>query len=75
MTCTICRHGDVVPRIATATLERGATTVVIKAVPAGVCDNCGEEYFDERTTRRLMEIADAAARTGVEVEVRPFVAA
>jgi hypothetical protein len=32
-----------------------------------VCNNCGEEYVGETTTRQLMEIADAAARTGVEV--------
>jgi hypothetical protein len=57
------------------TLERGRTTVVIKAVPAGVCDNCGEEYVDETTIQKLMGIADAAARTGVQVEVRQFAAA
>ena len=76
MTCAICKQGRVVAGTTTVTLERGATTVVvIKAVPAGVCDNCGEEYFDETTTRKLMGIADAAARTGVLVEVRQFAAA
>ena len=75
MTCAICRQGEVVAGTTTVTLERGGTTVVIKAVPASVCGNCGEEYVDEATTRKLMGIADAAARTGVQVEVRQFVAA
>jgi len=75
VTCIICKEGEVVDGTTTVTLERGNTTVVIKSVPAGVCVNCGEEYVDERTTRQLMSIADAAARTGVQVEVRQFAAA
>ena len=51
VTCAICKQGEVVAGTTTVTLERGGTTVVIKAVPAGVCDNCGEEYVDETTTR------------------------
>ena len=75
MTCVICKEGEVVAGTTTVTLERGHTTVVIKSVPARVCMNCGEEYVDETTTRQLMTIADAAARTGVQVEVRQFAAA
>jgi YgiT-type zinc finger domain-containing protein len=74
MKCIICRHGDVVSGTTTATFDRGATTVVIKAVPAGVCNQCGETYFDEGTTLQLMRITDAAARTGLDVEVRMFAA-
>jgi YgiT-type zinc finger domain-containing protein len=73
--CAICKQGELAPGTATVTLERGATTVVIKAVPAGICTNCGEEYIDEPTTRQIMTLADAAARTGVEIEVRQFAAA
>jgi len=74
MRCTICKSGDVVPGTTTVTLERGRTIVVTKTVPAGVCANCGEEYVDEQTTRRLMDLADAAALTGAQVEVRQFAA-
>jgi YgiT-type zinc finger domain-containing protein len=75
MKCTVCKSGDVVPAEITVTLERGPTTVVIKAVPARVCTNCGEEYVDEQTTRRLADVAEIAARTGADVEVRQFAAA
>lgn len=75
VTCVVCKHGEVVGGTTTATFERGDTTVVIKAVPAGVCGNCGEEYVDETTTRRLLEIADAAAIAGDQVQVRQFAAA
>lgn len=75
MKCVICKNGEVTPGTTTVTLERGHTTLVVKGVPARVCETCGEEYVDEITTRTLLETADAAARTGVQVEVRQFAAA
>ena len=75
MKCAICGQGETAPGFATATFTRGETTVVIKRVPAHICENCGEEYFDEDVTRRLLAVADEAARSGVEVDVRTFVAA
>ena len=56
------------------TLERSGTTLVIKGVPARICDNCGEAYVDEQITRQLMAMADEALRAGVQVEVREFAA-
>jgi hypothetical protein len=44
-------------------------------VPALICDNCGEEYVDEGTTARLLAIAEEAARSGVQVDVRDYIAA
>jgi len=75
MTCVICKRGTTRPGKARITLERAHTTVIVKGVPARVCDNCGEEYVDEDTSGRLLEIVDAAARGGVQVDVREFVAA
>jgi YgiT-type zinc finger domain-containing protein len=63
------------PGIVTVTLERGELTLVFKDVPADVCDNCGEQYVSEATTRRLLEQANAAVESGVTVEVRSFAAA
>ena len=74
MQCVICKHGEVTPGTATVTLERDKTTLVIKGVPARVCTNCGEEYVDEETARQLLETAEAAARTGVQIEVREYAA-
>ncbi len=48
---------------------------MVKSVPALVCAVCGEEYVDEETTRHVTALADAAARSGVELEVREFAAA
>lgn len=75
MKCVICKHGETRPGKATVTLERNGTTLVIKGVPANVCANCGEEYLDEEITARLLNTAEEAARKGVQVDVREYVAA
>jgi hypothetical protein len=49
-------------------LERDALTMVVRHVPAEVCENCGEEYVDEATAAAALERAEAAARGGVGVE-------
>lgn len=54
MTGAICKHGETQPGETTLTLMRDALTLVIKHVPAQVCDNCGEAYVDEETTARLL---------------------
>jgi YgiT-type zinc finger domain-containing protein len=72
MTCVICRHGETHEGTTTVTLERGGLTLVVKSVPAQVCESCGEEYLDEKTTARLLGDAERAAREGVQVEVRAF---
>jgi len=74
MECTICRHGETRPGAATVTLLRGGTTVIIKDVPANICENCGEYYLEGSVTQRTLDIAEDAARKGAEVEVIRFAA-
>jgi len=69
MNCVICKTGQISGGTATITLQRGDTTVVIKNVPADVCDNCGEYYLSEEMTERVMELGESAVKKGVEVEV------
>ncbi len=75
MICVICKHGETRPGSTTVTLTRERATLVFRDVPADVCDNCGEEYVDAAVAARLLEIAEDAARAGVQVEVREYVAA
>jgi YgiT-type zinc finger domain-containing protein len=75
MKCVICKQGDTQPGTATVTLIQEILTLVVKGVPAQVCENCGEEYADEATTARLLQVAEEAAQAGVQVDVRQYVAA
>ncbi len=72
--CIICRNGEVAPGQATVTLQRRQTTIILKGVPADVCDNCGEFYLSESVAKRVFEVADAAVRSGAEVEILRFAA-
>jgi len=75
MKCIICKQGETELGTTTTTLERNSTTVVFKNVPAEVCQVCGEAYLDAATTRHLLHIVEEAARVGVQVDVRSYVAA
>ena len=75
MICVICKRGNTKPGNATLTLERGGMSLVVKAVPAQVCDVCGESYVDEATTTQLLQQAEEAFLAGVQVEVRTYAAA
>jgi YgiT-type zinc finger domain-containing protein len=74
MHCVICKQGETHPGKATVTLERGGATVVIKGVPAMICDNCGEYYLDEAMTEQVLAMGEQALTQGAEVEVRRFAA-
>ncbi len=74
MTCVICKHGQTAPGQTTVTLQRGECVVIFKAVPAEICDNCGEYYLSEEVTGRLLERAEAAVQSGAEVEILRYAA-
>lgn len=75
MRCVLCKHGETAAGVATVTLERAGATVVIKGVPAQVCQECGEVYVEEGIAGDLLALAEAAAAGGVQVEVREYRAA
>lgn len=69
MECVICKNGVTQDGLATVTLERHGTVVVIKNVPAQVCQNCGEYYLSEEMAREVLNRANKAAEKGAEIEV------
>jgi YgiT-type zinc finger domain-containing protein len=75
MKCIICKYGETTPGTATVTLERDEVTVVFKSVPADVCDNCGEEYVDDKTASQLLRLLQGAVQAGIMVDVRNYAAA
>jgi YgiT-type zinc finger domain-containing protein len=74
MKCVICKKGETKDGTATVTLDKNGATLVFKGVPARVCSNCGEEYVDENIVTVLLQSAAQAARSGIQVEVRQYVA-
>ena len=54
MKCVICRQGETRAGRTTVTLQRSETTVILKGVPAEICDNCGEYYLSEQVTASVL---------------------
>jgi YgiT-type zinc finger domain-containing protein len=74
MKCVLCKQGETRPGQTTVTLQRGETTIIIKGVPAEVCENCGEYYLSEAVTEQVLERAEQAVKNGAEVEILRFAA-
>ncbi len=71
--CPSCERGILERATTTATFDADGTTVVIRNVPADVCDSCGEESVDPLTSERLLELAAAAAGwSGSPVQICDF---
>ncbi len=75
MFCVICKHGTTKPGLVTVTLQREDCTVILKSVPAEVCDNCGEYYLSDTVTEIVLECAEKAITNGAEIEILRYVAA
>jgi YgiT-type zinc finger domain-containing protein len=74
MNCHICKQGQTSDGKATVTLVRGETAVIVKGVPAEICDNCGEYYLSEVVAQHVYDLAEAAARRRAEVEILRYAA-
>lgn len=74
MRCVICKHGETTPGMTSVTLTRDEAVVVFKAVPADICQNCGEYYLSDELTDRLLQKAEAAIANGSEVEIQRYAA-
>lgn len=73
--CPICRNGELQHGTADKVLVRDQMTLVVKDVPARICDVCGERFFDANITQQLLMLAREAERDGVLVDVRRYLAA
>lgn len=45
------------------------TIIIIKDVPAKVCDQCGEQYFDDETSQNIEKIVNKLKDLSTEVTI------
>ena len=70
--CYFCGHGTLESRRVTVDLRRGERLIVIRNVPALVCDTCGERQYSLETSRaigRLVEDVEQAGHAEEELRV------
>ena len=74
MTCPFCRCPTTSPGTTTLTFDREHKIVVLRAVPAALCDQCGEPFVDTATAKAALSRAELALAHGSPVEVLQFAA-
>ena len=72
MKCVICKQGETHPGLTVVTLQRDDRTLVIKGVPAEICENCGEYYLSDEIAKRVYQQAEESLEHGAEVEIGRF---
>jgi YgiT-type zinc finger domain-containing protein len=74
MKCVICKTGEVASGKTTVVMHRKDTSIIIKDVPADICQTCGEYYLSEEMTEQVLKRAESASAKGAEVEILRFAA-
>ena len=69
MICVICKNGETEPGTTTSTLERNGLVLLIRDIPAKVCNNCGESYIDSQTFERVHNMSPENGERDYDVEV------
>ena len=67
--CVICKTGELRRGVTTDATQVGNLTIIVKGVPADVCAQCCEAYYDGPTVERLHALQRDAIRRGVTLEM------
>lgn len=70
--CHQCPEGTYEKGTVTETLECEDTVVVVKDVPALVCDACGNSLLAAEEVERLQNILERAEAEGIELQSRRY---
>jgi len=60
MTCPACRAGDLHEELVETWVQRGSRWVLLRNLPALVCDNCGDRSFEHDSADWIARVADAS---------------
>ena len=69
--CPIC-GGNKTRGETTFTADLGSGIVVVRRVSATICSQCGEEWIDDATARRLEQVVNEARSGRRELEITAF---
>ena len=68
MKCFMC-DGDLEEKKVNYVVDLEETIIIIKGVPAKVCPQCGEQYFDDKTSENIERIVNQLKQLATEVTI------
>lgn len=68
MTCFMCK-GDLEPKVKTYVATLDNCVIIVKNVPALVCNQCGEAYYSDEVAERLENIVDTMEKLVKDVAI------
>jgi len=68
MSCFKCK-GELEKKKVNYMVDLENTIIIIKDVPAKVCTQCGEQYFDDQTSENIEKIVNKLKDLSTEVTI------
>ena len=68
MNCFMCK-GEVIEKKVNYMVDLENTIIIIKGVPAKVCTQCGEQYFEDETSENIETIVNKLKDLSTEVTI------
>lgn len=68
MNCFMCK-GDLQEKKVNYMVDLEETIIIIKGVPAKVCIQCGEQFFDDETSENIEKIVEKLKQVSTEVTI------
>ena len=69
--CPFCK-GTQIDATTTFTVDLGFGVVVVRSVPALVCDQCGSDWIADETAERLESLVETARKNHAMVEITQY---
>lgn len=68
MNCFMCK-GELEEKKVNYIVDLENTIIIIKEVPAKVCTQCGEQFFDDETSENIEKIVNQLKQLAIEVTI------
>lgn len=68
MNCFKCNEGLIEKKV-NYMVDLENTIIIIKGIPAKVCTQCGEQYFDDQTSENIEKIVNKLKDLSTEVTI------
>ncbi len=68
MNCYMCK-GNLKIKKVNYVVDLDNTIIIIKGVPAKVCEQCGEQYFDDTTAENIEKMVNELRKFSTEITV------